>query len=70
MQTIREANRKLIVATFNHQDGYKFNVCYRTRGGFLRAIARSKKATLDNAVDGTKVIRPINIQQYREGKLK
>jgi len=60
----------MIVATFNHEAGYKFNICYHTRGGFLRAIARSKYATLDNAVDGTKVIRPTNIQQYKEGKLK
>lgn len=59
-----------IVATFNHEAGYKFNVVYRTRGGFLRALARSKYSTLDNAVDGTKVIRPANIQQYKEGKLK
>lgn len=59
-----------VEATFTHEQGYKFNIVYRTRGGFLRALTRSKRATLDNAVDGTKVIRPTNLQQYKEGKLK
>jgi hypothetical protein len=70
MSPTKARNAALIVATWNHEAGYKFNICYRTRGGFLRAYARSKNASLDNAVDGHLVIRPINIQQYKEGKLK
>lgn len=61
-----------VTATFKHRDGYKFNIHYRTRGGFLRAIARSKTATLDNAVDHAScfVIYPHNLTAYKEGKEK
>ena len=59
-----------VTATFLHRDGYRFNIFYQTKGGFLRALARSKNSILDNAVDGTQVITNSNLQQYREGKLK
>ncbi len=59
-----------VTATYRHEEGFLFNVFYRTRGGFLRALTRSKKWSLNNAVDATVVIRPDNLKQYIEGKLK
>lgn len=61
-----------VTATYNHRDGYKFNIFYRTSGGFLRAMSRSKTATLDNAVDHSSctVIRLSNLEEYKKGKLK
>lgn len=59
-----------ITATFIHKNGYKFNIHYRTRGGFLRALARGKNATLDNAVDDRNVfvIRLSNLEEYKKCK--
>ena len=59
-----------VTATWNDPQGFKFNIHYRTRGGFLRACTRSKHASLDNAVDHATcfIIKPSNLQMYREGK--
>lgn len=59
-----------VVATYNHQDGYKFNIEYRTKAGFLRAMSKNKDCTLDHAVDTSipLVIRMPNLDEYRKRK--
>lgn len=59
-----------IIATWKHDNGYKFNTYYRTRGGFLRAYTKSRNSILDHAVDDAKciVIRKNNIEIYRRMK--
>lgn len=61
-----------VTATFIHKQGYKFNIFYQTRGGFLRALSRSKHATLDNAVDhsSSTIIRLSNLEAYKKGNKK
>jgi hypothetical protein len=60
----------VVEATWRDADNhFYFNVCYRSKGAFLRAC-RSKKAFLVNAVDVQRnyVIRNENLQKYREMK--
>ena len=61
-----------VIATYNHQDGYKFNINYKTKGGFLRAMTKNKNCTLDSAVDTSipLVIRMNNLEEYKKKKYK
>lgn len=59
-----------VTATWIHKQGYKFNIFYQTKGGFLRAVTRSKDCVLDNAVDHARclVIKPNDLPKYRGSK--
>lgn len=61
----------MIDATFQHKDGYAFNVRYQSKGSFLRAISKSKNCVLDNAVDYVDcfIIKPKNLEEYKKRKL-
>lgn len=56
----------MIDATFIHDQGYKFNIRYKTKGRFIAAIRRSKDCKFDNAVDYELmlVINNKNIDSY------
>lgn len=59
----------MIEATFKTSDGYPYNQMYYSKGKFLQAVAK-KKDTFEHAVDIEQmiVIRPANLQSYKEGK--
>ena len=59
-----------VTATFLHEEGYRFNIFYQTRGGFLRAITRCKYCVLDNAVDhsDSTIITPATLNAYKKKK--
>jgi len=58
-----------ILATFKHEAGYKFNIQYKTKRGFVRAVLSSRYAVLDNAVDFScmKVVTPKSFNEYGKG---
>lgn len=60
----------MIDATFEHSQGYKFNIRYQSKRAFLAACSRSKNCKLDNAVDHSsmQVVYPNTLQEYRNSK--
>ena len=56
----------IIDATFVHEQGYKFNIRYMTKGRFAAALRKSSHCRFDNAVDYAEmlVIKPDNLEEY------
>lgn len=56
----------IIDATFVHEQGYKFNIRYMTKGRFAAALRKSIHCRFDNAVDYAEmiVIKPDNLEEY------
>ncbi len=56
----------IIDATFEHQQGYKFNIRYKTKGRFVSAVRNSRHCKFLNAVDyqNMSVIKPDNFEEY------
>lgn len=59
-------SKHIIDATFVHEQGYKFNIRYASKGRFAAALRKSTHCHFDNAVDYAEmcVIKPDNLKEY------
>lgn len=65
-------NNMAIDATFEHDDGYVYNIIYKTPKRFISAVERIKHDTFLNAVDFDKqiVIKANNFQDYKANEYR
>jgi hypothetical protein len=61
-----------IDATFEHDDGYLYNIVYQSAKRFINAVERIKNGTFLNAVDYDKqiVIKANNFQDYKANEYR
>jgi hypothetical protein len=56
-----------IDAVFLHDEGYRYNLVYKTKNKFLNSVKKLKNASFVNAVDFERqvIITPSSIPDYR-----